>query len=174
MLAAKAIIKSPELYKEPPKDQPPPLWIRGLLVLTCTGVSFAHGSNDGQKGMGLVLLILIGILPGMYALNPGTDAATLGKLQSTSALVQKNFDTRAGTTVVKNEEASDELSNFLKAGSTANDKTFAALAMTNHRLTETLAGKQSFETFSIDERKALRTGYLSHPGVDCQDGQGTP
>ena len=49
--------------------RPPPLWIRGLLILTCTGVSFAHGSNDGQKGMGLIMLILIGTVPTAYALN---------------------------------------------------------------------------------------------------------
>ncbi len=50
-------------------DAPPPFWIRGLLILTCTGVSFAHGSNDGQKGMGLIMLILIGTVPTAYALN---------------------------------------------------------------------------------------------------------
>lgn len=44
-------------------------WIRGVLILTCTGVSFAHGSNDGQKGMGLIMLILVGTLPMAYALN---------------------------------------------------------------------------------------------------------
>ena len=49
--------------------QPPPLWIRGLLILTCTLVSFFHGSNDGQKGMGLIMLILIGVAPTAYALN---------------------------------------------------------------------------------------------------------
>jgi PiT family inorganic phosphate transporter len=48
---------------------PPPWWIRGVLILTCTGVSFAHGSNDGQKGMGLIMLILVGTLPMAYALN---------------------------------------------------------------------------------------------------------
>ena len=48
---------------------PPPFWIRGLLILTCTGVSFGHGSNDGQKGMGLIMLILIGTVPTAYALN---------------------------------------------------------------------------------------------------------
>ncbi len=48
---------------------PPPWWIRGLLVLTCTGVSFAHGSNDGQKGMGLIMLILVGTVPLTYGLN---------------------------------------------------------------------------------------------------------
>ena len=50
-------------------DAPPPFWIRCLLVLTCTGVSFFHGSNDGQKGMGLIMLILIGTVPTAYALN---------------------------------------------------------------------------------------------------------
>ena len=65
----KALVKSPQLYQEPKSDAPPPWWIRGLLILTCTGVSFAHGSNDGQKGMGLIMLILIGAAPTAYALN---------------------------------------------------------------------------------------------------------
>ena len=65
----KFLVRNPALYAEPKGDTPPPLWIRGILVLTCTGVSFAHGSNDGQKGMGLIMLILIGIVPTAYALN---------------------------------------------------------------------------------------------------------
>ena len=60
----------PALYKAPEGDEPPPWWIRGLLVLTCTGVSFAHGSNDGQKGMGLIMLILIGIGADDLCLEP--------------------------------------------------------------------------------------------------------
>src|SRR5882724_4054012 len=69
LLVLKAIIRTPELYKAPRGNQPPPWWIRSLLVLTCTGVSFFHGSNDGQKGMGLIMLILIGTVPTAYALN---------------------------------------------------------------------------------------------------------
>ncbi|HEX3863093.1 MAG TPA: inorganic phosphate transporter [Stellaceae bacterium] len=69
LLLARALIKVPALYKAPEGNQPPPLWIRSLLILTCTGVSFAHGSNDGQKGMGLIMLILIGTVPTTYALN---------------------------------------------------------------------------------------------------------
>ncbi|MDB6099061.1 MAG: phosphate transporter family protein [Gammaproteobacteria bacterium] len=65
----KATIKIPSLYKEPEGNKPPPAWIRGLLILTCTGVSFFHGGNDGQKGMGLIMLILIGTVPTAYALN---------------------------------------------------------------------------------------------------------
>src|SRR3954453_22649231 len=70
LLLLKLIIKNPALYAAPEGHKAPPLWIRGLLILTCTGVSFAHGSNDGQKGMGLIMLVLIGTVPTVYALNP--------------------------------------------------------------------------------------------------------
>src|SRR5271168_1653867 len=69
LLAMKAIIRVPELYTAPTTSKPPSPWIRGLLILTCTLVSFFHGSNDGQKGMGLIMLILIGVAPTAYALN---------------------------------------------------------------------------------------------------------
>ena len=69
LLVMKAVIRAPELYTAPTTNKPPTLWIRGLLVLTCTLVSFFHGSNDGQKGMGLIMLILIGVVPTAYALN---------------------------------------------------------------------------------------------------------
>jgi len=69
LLLAKALIKEPKLYTAPVGEEPPPFWIRALLILTCTGVSFFHGSNDGQKGMGLIMLILIGTVPTAYALN---------------------------------------------------------------------------------------------------------
>jgi len=69
LLLLKSIIRVPALYAEPKGDHPPPWWIRGILILTCTLVSFFHGSNDGQKGMGLIMLILIGTVPTAYALN---------------------------------------------------------------------------------------------------------
>ncbi len=69
LMLTKVVLPNEKLYKAPEGDAPPPFWIRGLLLLTCTGVSFAHGSNDGQKGMGLIMLILIGTVPTAYALN---------------------------------------------------------------------------------------------------------
>jgi len=69
LLILKFLVKDPALYESPKGAEPPPFWIRGLLILTCTGVSFGHGSNDGQKGMGLIMLILIGTVPTAYALN---------------------------------------------------------------------------------------------------------
>ena len=65
----KFIARDPRLYKAPEGSEPPPFYIRILLILTCGGVSYAHGSNDGQKGMGLIMLILVGTVPTAYALN---------------------------------------------------------------------------------------------------------
>ena len=65
------------LFKEPKKNSPPPTWIRTILILTCTSVSYSHGSNDGQKGVGLVMLILIGIVPAYFALNENISPASL-------------------------------------------------------------------------------------------------
>src|SRR5580698_4036662 len=70
----KAVVKNKALYEAPVGTEPPPFWIRALLLLTCTGVSFAHGSNDGQKGMGLIMLILVGTVPTAYALNHAVNA----------------------------------------------------------------------------------------------------
>ncbi len=75
-LLSKAFIKYPALYEAPKGNTPPPWPIRLLLVLTCSGVSFSHGSNDGQKGMGLIMLILIGTVPTAYALNHAVSPKT--------------------------------------------------------------------------------------------------
>ena len=77
MLLSKRLIKYPSLYKAPKNNQPPPWPIRTLMLLTCTGVSFFHGSNDGQKGMGLIMLILIGTVPTAYALNHAVTASDM-------------------------------------------------------------------------------------------------
>src|ERR1700729_3483049 len=84
----KATIRIPALYKEPEGQKPPPIWIRGLLILTCTGVSFFHGGNDGQKGMGLIMLILIGTVPTAYALNRTMHEADVDHFVATSTQAQ--------------------------------------------------------------------------------------
>jgi PiT family inorganic phosphate transporter len=75
LLIMKKLVKDKRLYAQPDTSHPPPLWIRGLLILTCSLVSFFHGSNDGQKGMGLIMLILIGSVPTAYALNRALPAS---------------------------------------------------------------------------------------------------
>src|ERR1700744_6606089 len=86
LLLMKTVVRNPRLYQEPEGDKPPPPIIRGLLVFTCTAVSFAHGGNDGQKGMGLIMLILIGVAPTAYALNRTMpDSSTPAFVQSVDA-----------------------------------------------------------------------------------------
>jgi len=96
LLVVKFVIPSKELFAEPKGDQPPPPWIRGILVLTCTLVSFFHGSNDGQKGMGLIMLILIGTVPTTYALNRAMPASQIEKFvansQAASAIIGAKAD----------------------------------------------------------------------------------
>lgn len=89
LLLLKMIVRNPALYAAPDGGKPPPLWIRGLLVATCTGVSFAHGSNDGQKGMGLIMLVLIGTVPTAYALNRALPASQVDQFQIASAAAAK-------------------------------------------------------------------------------------
>ncbi len=89
-MVLKAVVKNKKLYEAPEGTEPPPFWIRGLLILTCTGVSFFHGSNDGQKGMGLIMLILIGTVPTTYALN---HAVTASESQDFIAVSTQTADT---------------------------------------------------------------------------------
>ena len=96
LLTLKIVARRPELYQEPKGAEPPPLWIRGLLVLTCTGVSFAHGSNDGQKGMGLIMLILIGVAPTAYALNRAMPDTDVRPFVTTATYAAKTLDGYAG------------------------------------------------------------------------------
>ncbi len=83
----RTVLKDPRLYKTPEGTEPPPFYIRCLLVLTCTGVSFAHGSNDGQKGMGLIMLILVGTVPTAYALNHAVDKGSVDTFAAVSTQV---------------------------------------------------------------------------------------
>src|SRR5882757_3148325 len=89
LLILKFVVRNPALYAAPEANKAPPLWIRGILIATCTGVSFAHGSNDGQKGMGLIMLILIGTVPTAYALNRTLPESMVAQFQQTSEAASK-------------------------------------------------------------------------------------
>jgi PiT family inorganic phosphate transporter len=129
LLLMKFVVRTPKLYEEPKTDEPPPWWIRSLLILTCTGVSFAHGGNDGQKGMGLIMLILIGAAPTAYALNRAMpDDETPAFVQTTQA-AQAVFSAHAAGQVAASSAAARGT-----VGAALRDKTlnrpdvFAALA----------------------------------------------
>ena len=110
--AFKLMLRDPRLYKAPEGDEPPPWPIRALLIFTCTGVSFFHGSNDGQKGMGLIMLILVGTVPTAYALNHAVDAGSAPNFAAVSTAVAGSVrhyvSPDAATT-----NAGDELEHFV-------------------------------------------------------------
>ncbi|MBV9077434.1 MAG: inorganic phosphate transporter [Methylobacteriaceae bacterium] len=102
-LVLKFLVRNPSLYEAPKSQQPPPWWIRGLLIFTCTGVSFAHGSNDGQKGMGLIMLILIGTVPTAYALNRALPDSEIAAFRTSSAAAAEVIEKQAfGYSVIGN------------------------------------------------------------------------
>ena len=107
LLLFKVVIKDPRLFEAPKGDAPPPFWIRGLLVLTCTGVSFAHGSNDGQKGMGLIMLILIGTVPTAYALNHAVGYGQVQDFVAVSEQAVKVMSAHVDTNAVMDDPRAD-------------------------------------------------------------------
>jgi inorganic phosphate transporter, PiT family len=92
------VLHDPALYKPPVAGESPPTWLRGILILTCTGVSFSHGSNDGQKSIGLIMLAIIGLAPASFAVNPGLAAhqipAIVAAAQQASPLIAQYGDSR--------------------------------------------------------------------------------
>jgi PiT family inorganic phosphate transporter len=161
LLLLKLLINRPRLYAPADPNHTPPGWIRALLILTCTGVSFAHGSNDGQKGMGLLMLILVGILPGIFSLNLAANAEQIAHLTATSRTATEVLNHYTPALVLNHQQANTELTGFLEQTGKVSDRTFAALASENRQIAGQLANKQSFKQLSMDERRSLRTSmYL--------------
>ena len=113
-LIAKWTVKYPELYKAPKDNTPPPWPIRLLLVLTCTGVSFFHGSNDGQKGMGLIMLILIGTIPTAYALNHAVTAHDMQDFIAASERAVSIIDAHVDKNAILGPDPRAELTDYLR------------------------------------------------------------
>jgi inorganic phosphate transporter, PiT family len=113
-LLAKATIKYPGLYEAPKGNTPPPWPIRALLVLTCTGVSFFHGSNDGQKGMGLIMLILIGTVPTAYALNHAVSTADVQQFIAASNNAGKILDAHIDKTGLLGADARTTVTDYIR------------------------------------------------------------
>ncbi len=113
-LLSKAFIKYPELYESPKDNTPPPWPIRLLLVLTCTGVSFFHGSNDGQKGMGLIMLILIGTVPTAYALNHAVSPQDVQDFIAASERAGHILDRYVDSTGVLGSDPRAEVTDYIR------------------------------------------------------------
>ena len=157
LLLCKALIKRPSLYRAPRGDLPPPLWIRLILVVTCTGVSFAHGSNDGQKGMGLIVLILVGILPATYALKLSAPQSTVAGVAVSAKALGAVFQKSAAGATTNEKESSATLTAFLKPSGTSSASVFSALTFKCNDLFQRLESSKSLEDLPPGERGRVRT-----------------
>jgi PiT family inorganic phosphate transporter len=158
LLLSKALIKREDLYRAPEKEKAPPLWIRSLLMLTCTGVSFAHGSNDGQKGMGLIMLILIGILPASYAVNLSTTDVSVQEISQSAVAIRVEMNHHSpGVALAGFQASADELSSFLKTTGVETERTYAAISNKCLELSDMMEGKKNLTELNTGQRRTLRT-----------------
>ena len=130
LLVKKVFKKQVELFQPPEGNKPPPPMIRAILIFTCTGVSFAHGSNDGQKGMGLIMLILIGIVPLAYSLNKNLDAQ---HIQSFNQLSNQTADILyVNHTAITDETARNTLTTYIQTKEITPEVVPALASLTDH------------------------------------------
>jgi PiT family inorganic phosphate transporter len=130
LLVMKLVLRSPKLYREPEGQAPPPRGIRATLIATCTAVSFFHGSNDGQKGMGLIMLILIGCAPTAYALNRTVPASVTPAFVQTATTAANAFAAHGGDAVVADlPEARSVLTHALEVRQAANPSVYTAIGL---------------------------------------------
>ncbi|WP_443750810.1 inorganic phosphate transporter [Asticcacaulis solisilvae] len=129
LLAMKGLVRNPKLYEAPAGAAPPPLLIRATLIAACTGVSFAHGGNDGQKGMGLIMIILIGVAPATYALNRTLPDSRQAAYAATLDAGQAAFAAHArGVTVADADAARATVNAAVRARRIDTPQQFASLA----------------------------------------------
>jgi PiT family inorganic phosphate transporter len=114
ILISKRLLKFPELYEAPKDNKPPPFPIRALMVLTCTGVSFFHGSNDGQKGMGLIMLILIGTVPTAYAINHTISPAQVQQFIAASEQAGRILEQHADPRTVAGSDPRSQVTEYIR------------------------------------------------------------
>ena len=130
-LLVKKIFKNQlELFQPPEGNKPPPPLIRAILIFTCTGVSFAHGSNDGQKGMGLIMLILIGLVPLAYSLNKNLDHQHLQSFSQLSSQTAAAIYTQH--TDISDEQARTTITKYIQTKEISPEVVPALASLTDH------------------------------------------
>lgn len=140
------LIKDQRVFEEAKEEEPPPGWIRALLILTCSGVSFTHGSNDGQKGVGLVMLILIGLVPAGFALDVNAPSSEVATAREAAASMQAHIAPLA--------TACDA------ATPVTEDAPICVIDAELAVITRTLEGRATVRDIPRDERWPVREGVL--------------
>ena len=174
LLIMKTLIKVPKLYEAPKSQQPPPLWIRGLLILTCTGVSFAHGGNDGQKGMGLIMLILIGAAPTAYALNRTMPDSAAPAFISAAQSASQVFAAHAGSVPMPSlDQARGTVGTALREKKLNDPQVFAGLSVLSANIATSVKNYGNLSHVPAAKTPNLRNDmYLSADAVRLLPSEG--
>jgi PiT family inorganic phosphate transporter len=175
---SKVFITDKRLYTAPEGTNPPPFWIRALLILTCTGVSFAHGSNDGQKGMGLIMLILIGTVPTAYALNHAVTSAQSADFIAVSQQAARTLDNYVSPAAVIGDPRED-VSSYVRTKEFTPNTVLAMRTLINDIGTEVANYKElryipqdqvrNFRNDMYLVSEALRLMQKSHVAISATD-----
>ncbi|HEV2324406.1 MAG TPA: inorganic phosphate transporter [Terracidiphilus sp.] len=152
---SKRLVRVPSLYEAPKSDDPPPWPIRMLLVLTCTGVSFCHGSNDGQKGMGLIVLILIGTFPTAYALNHGLSTMEVQAFIAASQQAGSALNAHVAPGTMIKTAAGAEAVRYIRSGQMRPETAIAVRNLVDEVGSE-LSAYKSFQAVPAQDQTRLR------------------
>jgi len=173
-LLSKWLIKYPALYEAPKGNNPPPWPIRGLLVLTCTGVSFFHGSNDGQKGMGLIMLILIGTVPTAYALNHAVAGNHVQQFIAASEQAGHILDRHVDKSGVLGADARAEVTDYIRTKQLQPDTVLALRELVEDVSHEVALYKDLKAVPSKDQTNVRNDLYVAGEAIRLMQKNGNP
>lgn len=167
LLVLKFAVRRKDFYEAPKGDAPPPFWIRGRLILTCTLVSFFHGGNDGQKGMGLIMLILIGAAPTAYALNRTmSEAATPAFVQQSQQAAEVFGAHAAGAAKPDAVEARAIIGQAIEANKLNRPDVFASLRTLSAAIADKVKNYGAVRDVPAAQTQNLRSDmYLTSDAV---------
>ncbi|WP_427169117.1 inorganic phosphate transporter PitA [Klebsiella aerogenes] len=135
----------------------PPFWTRIALILSAIGVSFSHGANDWQKGIGLVMLVLIGVAPAGFVVNMNASGYEITRTRDAVNNVETFFQQRPE--LLKKATGVDQLVPSPETNTAANGEFHCHPANTINaldRVKTMLTGTESYDTLSVDQRGQLR------------------
>ena len=148
--------KTPEQRRMLDDKKHPPFWNRLVLVMSAMGVSFVHGSNDGQKGIGLIMLVLIGIVPQQFVLDLSSTTYQIERTRDAtlhlSQFYERNHET-LGEFLALGKAAKGDLPEQFSCNPHQTEPTIAALQ-------KSLAGVADYHSLSPETRVEVRRYLL--------------
>ncbi len=161
MYISRKYITTEKFYKSPQsetKRKRPNFWMRMSIIATGAGVSFAHGSNDGQKGMGIIMIILIGILPSYYALNMDSKEYKILQVHDSAKSLAKYYQTNEVELSSLIQEK--KLTTALKSSNDIAECNINNIYATTMLIADKLDGITSYSKLSDDDKWKVHTAIL--------------